>query len=130
LSSSLHLQTEIPREVIVGEPVPIALRVTNIGARPVELSLVGRSVTFDITVSRRDGAVVWRRLERQTVPMILQLRVLAPEETLEVRHDWDQRAERGELVEPGTYLVQGALLTDGAPLSTPPALVRVVAREG
>jgi hypothetical protein len=125
-ATSLHLETDVPAEVRQGESVPITLRARNTGTTPLELYLVGRSVTFDVTVARPDGAVVWRRLDGQTLPMILQLRVLAPGETLSVRHDWDQRTTRGQIVSQGTYIVQGALLTDAQPLRTPVASVRIV----
>ena len=108
--------------------MPITLRVINSGAGPLELSLLGRSPVFAITVSRLDGDVVWRRLEGETAPMILQLRTLAPGETLALHDDWDQRTNRGKLVELGDYVVEGALLTDGQPLRTPEASLRIVAR--
>jgi hypothetical protein len=124
--ATLRLETDVPAEVPQGQDVPITLRAMNAGTTPLELYLMGRSVTFDVTVSRPDRAVVWRRLEGQTLPMILQLRVLAPGETLSLRHDWDQRTTRGQIVSPGTYVVQGALLTDAQPLKTPAASVRIV----
>jgi hypothetical protein len=125
-AQSLRLETDVPRQVRGGEAVPITLRAINTGTSPLELYLTGRSVTFDITVSRPDGAVVWRRLEGETLPMILQLRILAPAETLTLRHDWDQRTTRGQIVAPGTYVVHGALLTDAQPLRTPAASFRIV----
>jgi hypothetical protein len=125
---SLRLETDVPPEVRVGVPVPITLRAVNTGARPLELYLMGRSPTFDMTIARSDGVVVWRRLEEQTVQAILQLRILAPGETLELRHDWDQRTTRGQPVDAGTYVVRGALLTDAQPLRTPAAPLRIVAR--
>lgn len=127
-TESLRLEADVPPEVRLGVPVPITLRAVNTGTTPLELYLMGRSPTFDITVARPDGAVVWRRLEGQMVPAILQLRTLAPGETLEVRHDWDQRTTRGQIVSRGTYVVQGALLTDAQPLRTPAAPLRIVAR--
>jgi hypothetical protein len=125
-AESLRLETDVPSQVRAGERVPIALRAVNTGTTALELYLMGRSVTFDITVSGPDGAVVWRRLEGETLPMILQLRILAPGETLALRHDWDQRTPRGQIVSPGTYVVQGALLTDAQPLRTPAASFRIV----
>jgi Intracellular proteinase inhibitor len=127
-AESLRLETDVPAQVPVGDPVPILLRVTNVSGKPVELYLMGRSVTFDITVSGHDGATVWRRLDGQTLQAILQIRTLAPGEMLEVRHDWDQRAAGGNSVRPGKYVVQGALLTDGQPLRTPAAPLRLVGR--
>jgi hypothetical protein len=127
-AESLRLETVVPSRVRAGDAVPIVLRATNVGGTPVELYLMGRSVTFDVTVSGADGATVWSRLDRQTAQAILQLRTLVPQETLELRHDWDQRANSGHPVEPGSYVVRGALLTDGQPLRTPAASLRIVAR--
>ena len=127
-AESLRLETDVPAQVAVGESVPIVLRATNVSGRPLELYLVGRSVTFDVTISGPDGATVWRRLDGQAVQAILQIRTLASEEMLEVRHDWDQRAATGQRIAPGTYVVQGALLTNGQPLRTPAAPLRIVAR--
>lgn len=127
---SLHLEIEVPPEVRAGAPVPITLRARNAGAAPLELYLQGRTVAFDITVARANGAAVWRRLEGQTIPAILQVRVLTPGESLELHDQWDQRASTGEPVGPGSYTVEGALLTDSPqPLKTPAALLRILPRE-
>ena len=125
---SLRLETDVPAEVRLGRPVPITLRAVNTGTRPLELYLMGRSPTFDITVARPEGDVAWRRLDGQTVPAILQIRIIAPGESLELHHDWDQRATRGRPVAAGTYVVQGALITDAQPLRTPAAPLRIVDR--
>lgn len=127
---SLRLEIEVPPEVRAGAPVPITLRARNAGAAPFELYLQGRTVAFDITVARANGAAVWRRLEGQTIPAILQVRVLTPGESLELHDQWDQRASTGEPVGPGSYTVEGALLTDSPqPLKTPAALLRILPRE-
>jgi intracellular proteinase inhibitor BsuPI len=125
---SLRLETDVPAQVRVGEGVPITLRATNAGPKPLELYLMGRSPTFDVVITGANGAVIWRRLEGQTVQAILQIRTLAPGETLELRHDWNQRSTRGQPVGPGTYVVQGRLITDAQPLRTPAAPLRIVAR--
>jgi intracellular proteinase inhibitor BsuPI len=125
---SLRLETDVPAQVRVGEGVPITLRATNAGPKPLELYLMGRSPTFDVVITGPKGAVIWRRLEGQTVQAILQLRTLAPGETLELRDHWDQRSRRGQPVGPGTYVVQGTLITDAQPLRTPAVTLRIVAR--
>ncbi len=45
---------------------------------------------------------------------IVQLKVLAPGETFDLFHEWDQRTNRGEAVEPELYTAQGIVLTDGS----------------
>ncbi len=128
-AQSLRLEIDLPPRVTTGEPVPITLRATNAGAGPLELYLMGRSVTFDITVADSAGTVVWRRLEGETVPAILQVRILAPGDSLQLDHAWNQHTNRGRPVEPGTYTVTAAILTDGQPLRTPTAPLRIMPRE-
>ena len=127
-ADSLRLETEVRSHVRSGEPVRITLRAINTGAAPFELSLTGRTPVFDIIVSREDGEVVWRRLEGEAIPMILQLMTLAPGEALVMHHDWDQQSARREPIAPGTYFVHGAFLTDAQPLRTPAASVRILPR--
>ena len=126
---SLRLQIEVPAQAPAGRPVPIVLRARNAGPRRRELYLLGRTPTFDITVTAEDGRMIWRRLQDSTVPAILQVRTLAPGEELKARYDWDQRANGGAAVGPGRYTVRGALLTGSPPpLETPAAALEVLAR--
>ena len=110
---SMRVEIVVPPRVAVGAPVPITLRIANTAARPIELHLQGRTIVFDLTV-RRGAAVVWRRLEGESVPAILQIRMLAPGEVLELKETWDQQ------VGPGEYNVSGEIPTDGAPLRAGP----------
>lgn len=124
---SLRFTLAAPARVPPGRPVPIALRLTNTGRDTVMLHLLGREIAFDIVV-RRGGALVWRRLERQVIPQILQVRPLAPGETLELRDAWDQRTNAGAPAGPGSYTLQGVLPTDAPePLLTPTVEVRIEA---
>jgi hypothetical protein len=90
---------------------------------------MGRSVTFDITIADSGGMVVWRRLEGGTIPAILQVRVLGPGDSLQLDYVWNQRTNREQSVEPGTYTVTAAIITDGQPLRTPTAPLRIMPRE-
>jgi Intracellular proteinase inhibitor len=127
LVSPLRLAILLPDSVPLGEPVPIALRLTNLGRKPVTAYLQGRPVAFDVIVSRRDGTPVWRRLEGAVVPAILQVRSLAPGEVLEFSDTWPQRTNLGAAVGPGEYLVTGVLPTDPpAELRTRPAPLRIL----
>ena len=125
---SLRLELAVPNRARVGEPVPIALRVINVGERPIDLYLQGRTIVFDIVVEGAAGDVVWRRLAGQTTQAILRLEVLAPGDTLELRDTWNQRTNRGVVVGPGTYTLRGLLPTDARPLETPPASLRIEPR--
>jgi len=123
---ALRFTLEAPDSARSGDPIPVVLRLTNPTERPVEAYFLGRTITFDIVVSRADGAVVWRRLEGAVVPGILQVRTLAPGETLEWRDVWRQQTNAGTPVGPGTYVILGLLPSDApAPRRTPEVRVRV-----
>jgi hypothetical protein len=122
------LEIVAPATVRPGEAVPIALRVTNADDRSLDLYLVGRTPTFDIVVTAPDGEVVWRRLEGASVQQILQVRTLAPGETLELRDTWSQRTNAGAAARQGSYTVQGIIPTDGEPLRTAVVPLRVAPR--
>lgn len=125
LSDSLRLELDVPAEARVGLPLPITLRVENAGDRPIDLYLRGRTIAFDIVVRREDGEVVWRRLEHEVIPAILRLETLAPRQVLELHTEWNLETGTGSPVPPGSYVVQGTLLTEGPELSTPLVTLRV-----
>lgn len=125
-SDSLRLRLELPADVRAGAIVPIVLRLENVGERTLELYLRGRTIAFDVIVAPDGGAVVWRRLEDEIIPAIVQLRVLAPGEVVELRAEWDQRTSEGRPAGAGAYVVRGQILTEGpAPLESPPATLRI-----
>ncbi len=125
-TDSLPFEIEFPPTARIGEPVPITLRIRNLSESPRELYLAGRPTAFDITVTRADGSVVWRRLEGATIPGILGIQVLAPGGMLEFKDTWNQHTRSGEPAGPGLYTVEGALLTDSpTPLKTGPATLRL-----
>jgi hypothetical protein len=115
----MRVEIVIPPRGAVGAPVPITLRIANTAERPIELHLQGRTIVFDLTV-RRGAAVVWRRLEGESVPAILQIRMLAPGEVLELKDTWRQADNAGRRVGPGEYSVSGEIPTDGVPLRAGP----------
>ena len=110
--SRLRVDVHVSPRARRREPVAITLRLTNTGRKPVELHLQGRQTVFDVVVTGAGGAVVWRRLAGTVHPAILQLRVLAPGEALELTASWDQRDADGRLVPAGEYFVHGELPTD------------------
>lgn len=126
VSDSLRIWLEVPDRVRVGEAVPVTLHLENTSGRALELYLLGRSLTFDVVVTRADGSVVWRRLEGEIIPAVLRLEVLGVGQRLEARAQWDQRTATGESVGPGVYTLQGQVLTE-APhrLETPPVSLQV-----
>ena len=104
----------VPDTVRSGDKVPMAIRLTNTTTSPLELYLRGREITFDIVIRDLAGNEVWRLLQGDPILAILQLRALAPGETLELRHEWDQQTRlRGQAPE-GTYTVRGDVVTDGS----------------
>jgi hypothetical protein len=121
---SMRVELVVPRKAAPGVPVPIAIRIGNTAARPIELHLQGRAVAFDLIVRRHD-AVVWRRLEGEAVQGILQLRTLAPGEVLELKDTWSQTDNAGAPVPAGEYSVSGMVPTDGAPLTAGPLPITI-----
>ena len=122
LPDGLRLTLDVPSEARRGTPVPITLRIENIGDRPLELTLRGRSIAFDVIVRDSSGRVIWQRLANTIIPAIARLEQLEPGQALEVRADWRPGGSP-----PGEYLVESELLTDGAPLRPPSSRVRLIA---
>jgi hypothetical protein len=116
----LRLELILPSRVRAGEPVPLRLRAQNVTGRPLDVYLRGRTITFDVIVARTSGDVVWRRLEGEIIPAIIQLRALAPGERIEVEAVWDQRTNDRKKVDSGEYVATGLLLVEGEPLRAPP----------
>ena len=103
--SPLEFTISAPARGRVGASVSIVLRLHNASDRPIEAHFLGRTIVFDIVAAREDGSVAWRRLGAKVTPSILQIRTLAPDETLEWRDAWRPR-------EPGRYRLQGVLPSD------------------
>lgn len=116
----MRLELELPGSVSLGDAVPITLRVRNDATEPAELALTGRPIAFDIVVRRQDGTEVWKRLRGQTVSMMLQVAILAPGESLEFAHEWDQRDSAGREVAAGVFLVHGSLFAEDRELVSEP----------
>jgi hypothetical protein len=122
----MTVELSVPEHVRAGEPVPLTLRATNRGVRGATLYLRGRPIAFDVIVTNPRGKVVWRRLQGATISMVLQVRELAPGESLELEGTWDQRTNAGVRVPPGEYRLTGRLLTDTErPLESPPVRLRI-----
>lgn len=118
--SALRVELVAPAAVRAGEPVPVTIRITNPTNKPVDAYFVGREITFDIVVRKADSSVVWRRLTGRAVQTVLQVRTLAPGETLELRDAWRQRDDAGAAAPPGSYTVQGVVPgQEREPLRTP-----------
>lgn len=124
--AALDLRILFPPAVVSGRPIPLLLRVTNTLDEPADLYLFGRTVAFDMVVSREDGTEVWRRMEGETVQSILQLRTLAPGESMGLTDTWDGRTREGVLVPPGDYTVQALLPIEGWSLTTPAVPLRIL----
>ena len=106
--SALRVELVAPAAVRAGEPVPVTIRITNPSDKPVDAYFVGRQIAFDIVVRKGagDSSIIWRRLAGRAVQTILQVRTLAPGETLELRDSWRAAV-------PGHYTVEGVVLGQG-----------------
>ena len=112
LQDSVAFRLVLPGSARSGEPVPIALRLTNKTEHPITLALQGRPIAFDVVVAHEDGTTVWRRLEGEVVTAILAVRTLEPAESLEFETTWNGRDRSGAAAAPGRYRVTGSLSTD------------------
>jgi hypothetical protein len=123
----MRVEITVPVEVRRGDSVPIVLRLMNDADTAVDVALQGRPVAFDITITRADGDLVWRRLAGETVTSILQLRTVPARESLEFRTSWDQRGKDGEPVPPAAYIVRGAIPSDPPRvLRSGPAILKIL----
>ena len=126
VSDSLAIELDLPDDVSAGDGVPITIRLRNTSSAPITLHLMGRTITFDLIVTDADGAVVWQRLEDESVMAILRLETLEPGAVVELSHTWDQRTKEGAAVPPGAYTVRGSVPTDQPePLRTPTEPLRI-----
>lgn len=114
-----------PPTIAPGQRLPLTLTVSNEIDAAVDLYLRGRTITFDVTVSDADHAIVWRRLEGEIIPGILQIRPLAPRERLVLRTQWDLRSNTGAHVPAGDYVLRGFLLMESANMESEPIPLRV-----
>ena len=108
----MRLEIAVPSEARAGDSVSIMLRLVNDGSVPVDVPLQGRPVAFDVSVTRPDGSLVWRRLEGEVVTAILQLRSVPAGDTLTFQANWDQRDAAGLPVPSGEYLVTASVPSD------------------
>jgi len=126
VSDSMTLELSAPHNVRTGEPVALAIHLTNTGKAPMTLYLRGRPIAFDLIVTDTRGTIVWRRLENAVTSMVLQVRELAAGESLTFEDVWSQRTSTGAPAQPGEYRVRGELLTDtDTPLETPVRSFRI-----
>lgn len=125
-ASLIRLELDMPAVARIDAPLALTLRLVNGHDHAVEVTLRGRTIAFDVIVRRRDGTVVWRRLENAAIPAIARLEVLGPREALTLRTVWNLSTSDGATTPPGDYLVEGVLFTDGPDLRTPPADLRLV----
>lgn len=125
---SLERSLTLPSEIRAGDRVRFRFRARNAASRPIGLYLLGRTPTVDVEVSRATGDPVWRRLDGEIVPAILQVRTLAPGEGIEVEADWDQRTRAGPPAGPGEYVARARLLLEDEALQAPPVPFRIVGR--
>lgn len=117
--AQVRLDLEVPARGRAGAPVAVVLRLRNGGADSQTVYLRGREIVFDLVVTDSTGTTIWRRLEGEVIPAIVQVRVLAPGEEVIIPGRWTARDQAGDPVLPGRYLMQASLLTDAVPILSP-----------
>ncbi len=125
VSDSVRVELVVPERVSLGEPAEIILRLENISDRSLDLYLRGRTIAFDVVITRKDGTLVWRRLQDEAIPAILRIEVLKPGAVLELEDTWDQRGNGGAPVPADEYRIRGEILTEFEPLVTASEALRI-----
>jgi hypothetical protein len=120
-SDAIEISLSVPSQARIGDHVPITIMVRNPRPRTVGLASVGSEITFDIVIVR-DDALVWRRLEGQTIPLALQIRMLESGASIALTDTWHAT------VDAGVYAVRGRIPTDAEPLETPWVEMEIVSR--
>ena len=121
-ADSLQLTLDAPARIPAGGAAVLTLRARNAGSTSLTLYLRGRSIAFDFVVRDGGGRIVWRRLEGQMVPAIVQAVTLDAGRQLELHETWHPASD----LPPGPYTIVGELLRDEPePLRTPAARVDV-----
>ncbi len=105
----LRVHVEAPRRAVVGVAVPIKLVVSNTGNTKVQVLQAVPPPAYDLTITRKDGRVVWQRLPPDAYLSTAGLLYsLAPSQSHDVETiSWDQQDLHGRQVEPGRYGIQG-----------------------
>lgn len=107
-----------------GAPVVLVLIVQNRGKAPARFSLPSAQL-YDFWIER-DGREVWRwSADRAFAAVVTEVEIPVGETRI-FRETWTQTDAAGRQVPRGSYAARGALLTGGAPLSTPPFRIAVV----
>jgi hypothetical protein len=113
--SALVAEVRTPSAVSSGQPVSLRLVVRNTSNRPVWLEIGDSTYAFNLIVAESDGVEVWNRLQSMRngpIPAILKTYAIAPGDSVQFQDTWDQQADHGRQVAPGTYSVRGALNTN------------------
>lgn len=113
-------------QFMVGEPIKIALLVSNCGSLPEKFVFCCGQVS-DLAVTTEDGIEVWRGSYEQGFPAVVLERTVKPGENLLAGTDtWDQRDNDGKPVSAGVYRMRGFITgclvsayTGCAPLGIP-----------
>ena len=107
--TSTGARVAAPGRAVVGTAVPIKLVVSNSGTTEVQVLQAVPPPAFDLTITRKDGRVVWQRLPPDAALATAGLLYsLAAGQSHDVETiSWDQRDLHGRQVEPGLYEIQG-----------------------
>ncbi len=107
-----------------GAPAVLVLIVQNRGKAAARFSLPNAQI-YDFWIEQ-EGREVWRWSAGRAFATVVTEVEIPIGETRVFRETWTQTDAAGRQVAVGSYAARGALLTGGAPLSTPPFRIAVV----
>lgn len=93
------------KEYLLGEPIPMAFRVTNLSDREVTF-VFSSSQLYDFLVYQH-GKVVWRWSDSKGFLTVITEKKLAPGDVLEFKEVWKQTDTHGNPARPGRYQAFG-----------------------
>jgi hypothetical protein len=123
----LEIDLRVPGEISAGETLDIELRVRNPGPDSAVLLLPGGELAFDVTVRSVEGVTIWNRLHGIEVPMVLEMRPIAPDEVVSFHALWKQCDMSGRQVSPGTYHLHAVLRSEEMELPARPSSITISA---
>jgi hypothetical protein len=105
-TSPLGCTLSVPQHVAPNGALTIRLTLVNESTGALDLGLQGNP-PFRFSVAKKSGESVWESTYGEAIQQILELRTLAPSDSLVFTSTWNLTDNQGRHVPSGTYVVHG-----------------------
>lgn len=102
----LGCSLSVPRNVKADGALTIRLTLVNESTSALDLGLQGNP-PFRFSVAKESGESVWESTYGEAIQQILELRTLAPSDSLMFTSTWNLTDNQGRRVPSGSYMVHG-----------------------